>query len=164
LAFNLEKSALVAEVVSGAAVLITLIFLVIGIGENTDATRAAVYRDISDGINQFNLILVDDPALARLWSGRFDVSLDSMESDDAERIVYMNRVLFRNLDSAYFSFRNGSLGSAQWERFHTAACRNYPRQDAGNEALKGVWELTEPIASREFVSYLERTCPEIVFE
>ena len=154
---KLKKLALFAEIGSSIAVLITLIFLVSGIRENANATQAAVYEDLLDGINRFNLVLINDGELAQLWSNRQTISLNAMEADNAARLVYMNRVIFRIFDAAYFSFRNGSLDDSQWLRFRDNACRIYSTDDASPE-LRDLWLETEEIVSREYVSYLEESC------
>jgi len=155
----LEKWALVAEIASAVAVVVTLVFLLVGIRENTNATQASVYEELVSELNEHNRMLVDDSLLARLWLDRFSVGIDEMKSDDAARVIFMNRMLFRVFDAAYYSFRNGSLGRSQWERFQAAICANYPSQQF-NEKLNGLWEQTYGASlSFEFVSYIEEECP-----
>lgn len=52
---KLSGWASIAEIISGTAVLITLVFLVFGIRENTEITRAAAYDRNIDSLNQWRL-------------------------------------------------------------------------------------------------------------
>ena len=150
---KLSDWANIAEIVSGVAVVVSLVFLVVGLNANTNATHAVVYKDLLDGINDFNMELINDAELAKLWTSRASTGLDALGPDDAERLVYMNRVLFRIFDSAYFAYETGSLDALQWQRFHDIACDNYT-----DKRFMSLWEMTEAIVSNSFVSYLEESC------
>jgi hypothetical protein len=147
---KLERWALIAEIASGIAILITLVILVMGVRANTNVTRAAVYEGLMSDINQFNLSIIGDPELAVLWQG--DRDLESLGGEDASRLILLNRVLFRIYEAAYFSFRNGSLGPSQWERFEVTICQVKQR---GDPAL---WADAVDVLSNEFASYVEQGC------
>jgi hypothetical protein len=55
----------IAEIFSGIAVVVTLVFLIIGIRENTEVTRAATYADLLDGLNEYSMQVA-----ANLGTGR----------------------------------------------------------------------------------------------
>ena len=150
---KLSDWASVAEIVSGIAVVVTLVFLVVGLNANTNATHAVVYKDLLGGINDFNRELINDSELAQLWSNRATTGLDSLASEDAERLVYMNRIIFRIFDSAYFAFETGSLDARQRQRFHDLGCSNY-----ADERYASLWAETVGIVSESYVSYLDDNC------
>lgn len=149
---KLEKWALVAEIASGIAVLVTLVVLVIGVRDNTNVTRAAVYENLMSDLNQFNLAMVNDPELSLLWAG--DRSTADKDAEAASRLVLLNRVIYRIYESAYFSFENGSLGLAQWQRFGATICQTRRRADAE------LWSGTASVLTDEFLSYIEESCAE----
>ena len=149
---KLEKWASIAEIVSGAAVAITLVFLVVGIRDNANTTRSAVYEALMTDLNDFNLTIINDPDLYPLWSNRFDVEVANLEDDEVYRLRLMNRVLYRVLDAAYWSFRSGTLAPAQWERFQNSVCTGVSRVDPT------LWKETAEVMSDDFVSYAEETC------
>ena len=147
---KLKEWALVAEIASGIAVLITLLILVIGVRDNTNVTRAAVYANLMSDINQFNLSMVNDPELSLLWSG--DRGIEEMADEEASRLILLNRVLYRIYEAAYFSYGNGSLGFSQWERFQGTICTVRQRRDPA------LWSNTASILTSEFRSYVEDSC------
>lgn len=63
---NLQKWALVAEIIGGAAVMITLVFLLLGIKENTQVTSASMFANTIDSLNEFEAGLLADPELSNL--------------------------------------------------------------------------------------------------
>lgn len=150
---KLSDWASIAEIISGVAVVVTLVFLVMGLNANTNATHAVVYKDLLDGINDFNRELINDAELASLWINRSSTPLDSIANEDAERLVFMNRILYRIFDSAYFAFETGSLDALQWQRFHDIACRNHT-----DERLNLLWSQTAVIVSESFIVYLDENC------
>ena len=150
---KLSNWASIAEIISGAAVVVTLVFLVMGLNDSTNATHAVVYKDLLSEVNDFNRELINDAELASLWSNRASTSLETLADEDAERLVYMNRILFRVFDSAFFAFENGSLDARQWQRFRDLACGNHT-----DERYASLWAETEAIVSESFVSYLDENC------
>jgi hypothetical protein len=150
---KLSEWAQVAEIVSAVAVLITLAFLVIGINNNTKATQSVVYKDLLASMNDFNRELVKDAELAVLWSRRYSASLASMDKGDAERLVHMNRILYRIFDAAFFAFENHSLDAQQWQRFHDIACVSHANANAAE-----LWTETVAAMSVRFAAYLDENC------
>lgn len=141
-----------AEIVSGAAVAITLVFLVVGIRDNSNTTRSAVYEALVTDLNDFNLAILNNPDLYSLWSNRFELEIGNLGDEEFDRLRLMNRVVFRILDAAYWSFRSGTLSAAQWERFRNSVCTGVSRIDPT------LWEQTAIVMSDDFVSYAEETC------
>ena len=150
---KLEKWALIAEIASGVGVLVTLIFLVIGIRDNTNVTRAASYEDLMSDSNQVFLTVVNDPELSQLWARRRERNLESLSNDEFERLAILNRAAWRIYDAAYYSFRNGSLGLSQWQRFENTICSALPLDDE-------LWSRTNFAVSAEFVAYVDASCQE----
>jgi hypothetical protein len=150
---KLERWALIAEVASGIAVVITLAFLVAGIRDNTNATRAAVYQDLMGELNQLNLAFANDSELSKLWAEHYDTpdwSLDGLAEDQANRLVLFNRVMFRIYDAAYQSYNSGTLAESQFLRFKRNLCDNVRISD--------LWSETTVALSDDFVEFAETNC------
>jgi hypothetical protein len=64
---KLSEWASVAEVVSGVAIVVTLVFLAVGIRENTEITRAAAYDRNIESLNQWRLGVMQNESLIRVW-------------------------------------------------------------------------------------------------
>jgi hypothetical protein len=149
---TLERSALVAEVVSSVAVVLTLVFLAVSIRANTVVTRAAAYEDLLDSINQFNLTIVNDAGLAAIWTAFRTGHADELDEQESTRLVLMARVLFRTYEAAYFFREYGILGRAEWERFGATICSTY-----GN-TTPTFWPNVRSVLSSDFTAYIEGGC------
>ena len=60
---KLSDWASIAEIVSGVAVVITLIFLIVGIRENTNVVRASAFSDNLSAFNDFSMTVAADAEL-----------------------------------------------------------------------------------------------------
>ena len=146
---KLKNWALIAEVGSALAVVVTLAILVVGVRDNTRSTQAATYQALMTDINRADFALLEDPSL---FANLFAVDALTFDAEQAQ-VALMTRILSRSMEAAYFSHRNGSLDDSQWERFHRNIC--------GIRALQGpeVWETIEGILTEEFASHLDENCP-----
>ena len=60
---KLSDWASIAEIVSGIAVVVALVFLVVGIRENTEMARASMYERTFDSLNQWRMDIANNDAL-----------------------------------------------------------------------------------------------------
>lgn len=151
---KLADWASIAEVVSGIAVVVSLIFLIAGIRDNTEVTRAAAYDRNVDGLIAFRADVATDDALARLWLAY--ESGETGQLDDIERLQLNNLInwVFGNYEKAYFNHKYGVLGDSEWTRYERQICIN-------QERLKDVPDLKADMATvvtDEFFDYIEGLC------
>jgi hypothetical protein len=95
---------------------------------------------------------------AVLYLGRFSMNWDAMDPEDRARLIFLNRINFRNYDAAYFAYRNGSLDSDQWLRFSQAICRQIPGERHPGDRFAELWQATKFVLSPEFVANIEVIC------
>ncbi len=60
---KLEKWALIAEIIGGVAIVLSLLFVGLEIRGNTQVARAEAYESNIDSINEWRLELIRDPRL-----------------------------------------------------------------------------------------------------
>ena len=145
---TLKKWALIAEIGSAAAVVVTLALLILQVRENTQATQIATYAAISGELNALDLLVAADPELASLfWNkepGRSEL--------EEQRNLSLLRAAMRAFESAYFAYTGGSLNDGQWQRFERNVCGAWLSLSA-NQQGDFSYNLTE-----EFVRHLELHC------
>ncbi len=102
---KLSDWASIAEIVSSFAVVITLLFLVVGIRENTDVTRAAAFDRSIDNINQLSITLAQDEVLTRIFQYYQEdhLDVDELSSQEWYRIGMIVRSILRIYETAYYS-------------------------------------------------------------
>lgn len=110
---KLERWALFAEVVSGFAVIITLIFLILGINENTRATYAGNYQLLLSDINDLSLTVAQDDALSMLRSLWESEGWEALDELGTLRIRNLERSLFRIYETAYYTNEHRTLDVAE---------------------------------------------------
>ena len=156
---QLRKMALAAEIIGGAAVVITLIFLVLETRDNTRAIQAQTYLTLTSEVNRIREGLFDsEVALIFALSVR-DQAIPE-EPGDAMAYQQIFESAFGVYEAAYYAWQKGVLGDAEWSRFDAAMCRNM-----GNAAI--IWEPNpqlvfssgiKGVLTAEFVEYAERRC------
>jgi len=151
---KLSDWAIIAQIVSGIAVVMTLVFLIIEIRSNTSVTRAAAFQGHMSELNQLNLSIIEDGALASAWVDRRNVNFSDLDQEESSQLLLLYRTMFRSYDAAYYSWIYGSLSDDQWARFSEVACRNalIMKDDPG------LWSRIAVIVSDDFLTYLEQDC------
>ena len=151
--FDWTKWSAIAEIISGIAVVITLIFLIAGIQENTNVTRAAVYESSLDRLNDFDKTVIQDPELLQIWDRYYNGEAATLEALDEERLLGLIRLLFRTFENAYFNEQYELIGDAEWTRFQRSICGQYSIL-----ASQGMTGSVEAIVTSEFMEYMEASC------
>ncbi len=64
---NWTKASAVAEILSSVAILITLVYLVVEIQQNAEATQADTRQAVLASDQQFLELLIDSPELNLIW-------------------------------------------------------------------------------------------------
>ena len=149
---QLQKYAVLAEVISALAVVVTLIFLLIGIRDNTAINKAQMFEKLLSDINQHNLTILQDPDLSRIWFARSPDLPDTLSEDDLGRLNYMYRIVFRIYDAAFYSNRYGFLGEGEWARIEVGLCGI--RRSMADE----MWRSNQDAMSGEFIEFVEKNC------
>jgi hypothetical protein len=150
---KLEKWALVAEIVGGIAVVVTLAFLIIGIRDNTSTTRAAVYGGLVDSINELESRRLGDPELTELWRTFRERKTNEISEVDRDQLGLYVQIMARNLEKAYYSNKYGVIGDAEWERFRNGICAIYGDSEAAGLRVFNVGAL-----SSDFREFARQAC------
>ncbi len=157
---ELRKLALAAEIVSAAAIVVTLGFLTSGMRDNTNAIQAQTYLQLQSELNDYRAIYADHNVTKALVKGLEELRSGGIQnlSEDAYWILFTDStILWGIYESAYFANERGVLGEREWSRFEVAICRLLERhgpmwsQPGYNTSLSSM--LTQ-----DFSDYVEATC------
>jgi len=147
---KLSNWASIAEIIAAIGVIVTLIFLIVGIRENTEITRVTAFDRNMESVNQWRLELAKDPELARIWRSRRDLA--GLSEDDQLRLVMLHGSLWGIYEKSYYAREYGLLGQAEWSRFETTMCRQI------NSMNPESWSPMTVTLTPQFVSYAEGLC------
>ena len=140
---------------SGVAVVITLIFLIAGIRENTAIIRASMYANSFDSLIENRRERLRDPDLVRIYDAYLNQEVSTLDELDRLRLREMVLNTFQIFEKAYFSKRYDLLGDAEWQRFERRICVGHERINAA-----GMAETVSSRMTEEFMEYVATICQE----
>ena len=140
-----------AEIVSGIAVVVTLVFLIVGIQENTDVTRFSVYADLIDELNENDRIKLANPQVGAAWEAYANERTGELSSEDLSRVRLQAVLVFRSYEKAFFARKYEVIGEAEWRRFQRLTCLHDAR-------VRSAGVSVEPILTSEFMEYIKSEC------
>lgn len=143
-----------AQILSGVGVIITLVFLIMGIRDNTATTRAAVFDSTLQGLAEFRNAIVNSAEVAELWNAYTAYGYDDLDMTSQTRVTNLVILALENQQRAYYARTYGVLGESEWSRFEKNICVQYPRV-AGSEALS---QRVQAGLTGEFWEYMTMSC------
>ena len=122
---KLQEYALIAEIVGGVAIVISLVFVGLEIRHNNAISRTEAYQRNLDALNEWRALVLTtgnaEAVLNFLSSGTIE------EGKEAE-IQVLQSVALMVFDRAYFSYKNGIMDEAGWNRFYSILCPIWENQ------------------------------------
>ncbi len=109
---RLEKWALIAEIISGIAIVVTLIFLIVEIRGNSAAIRAATTTSISDRTQTLILSSMANPAL--MEASLRDADGDELSALDEALLSQSHAASMKLAEESFIAFRDGNLDPDVW--------------------------------------------------
>ena len=149
---------MVAELASALAVVITLLFLVVGMRENTNAIQAQTFQELMRDINSWRGSIREDEREGLLYK-LVDQGVDGF---DANELVYI-RLSFLQLwgiyEAAYFANERGVLGPEEWKRFEFMMCKERNSiSDIFFETDLRDLPAFDQVLTPAFSSFVQQTC------
>lgn len=146
---RIKSWAHIAEIVSGIAVLVTLVFLVFEIRGNSDLIRANTFNRSIESLIDYRMQIASNEDSLRIMTDHWGV-------DNAE--LLRRQLLVVNLwsiyEKTYFSRQYGLVGEAEWERFESRIC-GYVKSEDGLEFWR---ENVANFMTAEFRNYVTARC------
>jgi hypothetical protein len=150
---KLSDWASVAEIVSGIAVVVTLMFLVLSIRENSDIMRASSFADTSDSLIELTRDIIRDDELSVIFQAWRENDISQLDARQMFLLTNMAVTMFRIYEKAFIAEQYDLLGPGEWHRFERTICLIYPRLQSADLADNLRVSLTD-----EFVQYMDSNC------
>ena len=152
---SLSDWASLADVASGIAVIVTVIFLIVEIRTNTEVTRASMYANNINSLIDWRRLLIEDRDIAKLWESYTTGGFDDQDSTDQLRMLQLVANNINIYENAFYAQQYGVLGSSEWSRFQRMSCVQY------NWAIRSpLIETIEMVTTDRFRAFLEENCDE----
>ena len=152
---KLSYWASIAEIISSIGVVITLVFLALGIRENTEVTRAEAYDRNIDSLVQLRIDIARSPELLAAWNswGRNE-PLEELSYDEQRRLQLLLNAYWGIYEKSYYAHEYGTLGPAEWSRFENMF-RGFCEREERLETWKA---LVSSQLTDQFVAYVDSMC------
>ena len=132
---KLNELTQIAEVISGIAVVITLVLLIFEIRDNTEATISANTQETLRASRDAALELATTPALASIIEkGRTNQELTPEES---LRLASWVRAMLRNYEAIYLLYQSGELDESLLEVYESRMAGFMGTNPLSREQLQG---------------------------
>jgi hypothetical protein len=146
---TLSDLASIGSLVSGVAVLASLIYLAQQTRQNVRHSRALIQQGRAARIADTSLRLAElraDPAIDRCFNGAADVS-----AQDVARFVFLCRAIFISAEDSYFQREQGLLDDKAFESFETGL-----KAGMGTAGVAAAWVMTDSMYEPQFRDYMNR--------
>ena len=138
---------MVAEIVSGVAVVITLVFLIVEVRGNSDLIRANAFNRSMESLNELRMLIATDEENLAVMREHWGI-----DSEDELRRQLLVVSLWSIYEKTYYSQKYGLVGQAEWERFDTRICRYI-------EIREDYWRFNVSVfLTEEFRNYVIDRC------
>ena len=140
---NWEAVGAIGELVGGGAVLITLIYLVVQVRQQSRNISSTTTQGIFAQFNDLTMLLASDPELAKAFEQGLQ-NPESLNEDDAFRFTYVARAVMNIYLNLYDQYSQGACPKYLWMRQvreikalydQSPGLRQFRKADPGFEAL-----------------------------
>jgi len=145
---KLQEFALIAEIVGAIAVVISLIYVGLGVRQNTDAIQVANHQALV-ALDMDKNTWLRDPAFAEIYE---NASQNIEELSPIERLQVMTFVAdtLNAWEFAFITYNNGAMEDTIWNGWD-----NYYRSELKTEPFKVFWNEGGENFSPDFNFYVE---------
>ncbi len=119
---KLQKWALIAEIIGGLAIVISLVFVGFEIRHSAEETRqaakitrAATSLQLKQDWVELNLTAASSPELAKVQAKWGMEGYESLSQDEKVLFIAYNRATWHIQSNAYYQYRLGLLEQEQWD-------------------------------------------------
>jgi hypothetical protein len=111
---KLQEYALIAEIISAIAIVVSLIFVGLQIRDNTIASEAATYQDSVAYDVEILTMLGSNPDASRIWNAYSRNNPDGLTTDEIVQAQFIMSATVRLLENYYIQNESGMLSDAGW--------------------------------------------------
>jgi hypothetical protein len=146
---TLSDLASIGSLVSGIAVLASLIFVGLQLRQNTQAVRAEASQAHSQNWQNIVTPIIDNGEVARLWRLCLG-SINDLTDDENVRFLSLASGIFRFWEGSRLQWRHGQLDTEHWQYVERQI-----EDVAGASGIKDYWVKRGHWHSTEFAKWYE---------
>ena len=145
----LDQLGSIGSIISGIAVVISLIYLAIQIRRNTEAERTSTYQSIVSDFGTMNNNLAGNPELSHMFVEALE-NYHEFNDEDKARISQMLFQMFRMFENMFYQQKKGYLDQDLWVGWKRLMLTYFARP-----GFQTWWEHRRVVYAKPFVNFLE---------
>jgi len=149
MAMVLDQLGSIGSIISGIAVVISLIYLAIQIRRNTEAERTSTYQSIVSDFGTMNNNLAGNPDLSHMFVEALE-NYHEFSDEDKARISQMFFQIFRMFENMFYQQKKGYLDQDLWIGWKRLMLTYFARP-----GFQTWWEHRRVVYAKPFVHFLE---------
>jgi len=146
---TLDQLASIGEIISGIAVVISLVYLAIQIRTNTETERTSTYQSIVSDFGALNNTMASTPELSHMFVQAME-NYHQLSSDQKARISQVFFQCFRYFENMFYQYQKGYLDDEVWTGWKRLMLTYYARP-----GFQTWWEHRRDVYSAPFAIFLE---------
>ena len=148
---KLQNWALIAELTSGAAVVLSLVFLAVEIRSNTNAVKIDTYDQLVADAADWQMLIATDNELGEATRVRSSEGSDMLNEYQTFISERSGQSLYIIYERAFLQWDAGNITDVQFDRFRTQMCGN-----RGPRSGSTLDEALRRNTSRSFTEFRDR--------
>lgn len=151
---NIESLANYADIIGGAAVIVSLIYVGLQIRRNTKSGQSQANQLAHQSLANVSLEAAKNAEFSSLVRKGM-VSFDSLSEDEKFRFILLMVTVFRRYENIFYQYKKGFLEKELWEGYRESMLLYL--HTYGGQAF---WNLRRTHFSELFRDYLDATSPD----
>jgi hypothetical protein len=148
---NIESMANYADVIGGAAVIVSLIYVGIQIRRNAKSSQSQANQSAHESLASVSLEVSKDPEFSN-FVRRGLIEFDELSEDERFRIVMLMTTTFRRYENIFYQYKRGFLEEGLWAGYEQSILLMF--YSPGGQAF---WNIRSLHFSELFRNYLDST-------
>ena len=148
---NIESMANYADVIGGAAVIVSLIYVGIQIRRNAKSGQSQANQSAHESLASVSLEVSKDPEFSN-FVRRGLIEFDELSEDERFRIVMLMTTTFRRYENIFYQYKRGFLEEGLWAGYEQSILLMF--YSSGGQAF---WNIRSLHFSELFRNYLDST-------
>jgi hypothetical protein len=146
---SLSDLASIGTLISGVAVLVSLVYLGLQTRQNTKHTRALIHQGRTDGIADWLNVLASDPTLLDIYL-RGSAGDRTMTDAEAARFVVISTARLYSFEDQFYQHREGLLSEARY-----AGLLNAVKGSLRYPGSRACWALMRTTFDQGFQKFMD---------
>ena len=142
------------EMISGVAVVISLVYLAIQVRKNTETERTSTYQAVVSDFGSLNRTMSSTPDLSILYVKAME-NFGDLDASEKARVSQLFFATFHYFENMYYQHRKGYLEEDVWLGWKRLMLTYYSRP-----GFRSWWSIRRDVYSRSFGTFLETSKPD----